>query len=1522
MVNTIFILDRNKETSKILSANKQSRNIFWDDVYHQELVTGAESFEFTCYADERIVEGVYAIFYYNQQYKMFTIMEIEEEHSEGQIVSHCYCEISSMELINQYVRSFSGEMNCLQFFQYILNNTGWYVGKYNTSLENKIATIDVQKAQSVWDLIEDYKDIFECEINIRVTYDNGKITGQFIDIYAEGNLGTPTYKRLEYGRNVMGISKSKDLYDWATGLIVDVEGVNELTFSRKKGDPFDKEVGDVILDPTNNEIYNAGRGYIMGVYQGEEKDPRTACLDAWKELQKRAVPKFDYEVTTALTSEEYENLHLGDTVYVIDYGYTPPLLLEARVGELDLSFTDTTQNKCTLTNYKEVKSRLMGAEYIRLTGTITDVVNAFFPVGPDGIADGAIVDGKIDTVYYQEITADIVSAGIGVFEDLYTRNMTVINADIENLKAEKATITELNATNANVKNLTADVADINTLVNGHLTSDNIQSLILTSDKVTVADAFIKNAMIESINANKINTGIINTNNVSIQSADGSMLINGTTQQFKDKNGKVRIQIGKDAQGNFTFTLFDANGTGILINQDGITKNAIADGLIVNDMVAENANISGGKIDIDSLVSEINDGTSTLKGSKIKLDNTNQTLDVSFSTLSSKVDNMEIGGTNLVRNGSFSFDLQDWERSSANVYTATAQPGVDGGKCVKIVGRLNGTEVAQQFVDNFIPGKEYTYSCYMKGENIVKGTTNYFVKLNLAYYKDTAYLTEISTPINLSGTTPWTKAQVTHTVPSEATRIRVSCYARDFTGNVYFDHIKVEKGNKATDWSPNPAEVDGKISSALTDISVQQGQINTLISNTTITRENGQVVQLKDDYNTTKSTVNSNTTKIGSLTTTVNGVSSKQSTLTNDLNGFKTTVSDTYATKSSLNTTNNNVSSISTKQSSLESSLNSFKTTVANTYATTSGVSSTYATKSELKQTSDEFTFKIEQSGGYNLLFNGNFANGQAHWSGWETSRVVHVTFSTLNGANSGVTMYGGIGETYFLTQTVSGLNLTEPVTFSYSRFLHAGTDGATNPFYKVEVIATYTDDTISFTQAANAGDIITGSWRRYSGTIKPNGKVIKSLLFVCYCRDTTRTVSYGNLMIQTGETLNPWAPNPNEVRSGIVTIDKDGISVVHGSYKSQLDSDALKFYTGDELYSRIDGGRYSFTDGNGTLVGWVGRAHWRDSNSYISTLNAEFKHGVSLASQHEAGGSQMSSLVVSSQSGTISEIDTYFEKGLNLLSPSCNRAIWFKPNLADPVYGTNTVKIGSGYVYAYHDQPTGSQGLGVMGNSRMIVGIVNGENARTGMAIIEDSNEATKCKAKFYCNVDMNGYTISGAYSTYSLNAQSDYTRRLLNTGTNENINHSSMSYDQGEIRWCWKETVFTYPECDIDPVTDEWIYTGRNICYIELPIFMAENIQNDYHVHIGKMGWGDYRIVEKNPYYFILESKEEDFAFTFEVVAKLNDNQTLAPNTNIAYDNVENPTMSDPPEPEFAPLPNDITHGNVIQENIITGEE
>ena len=241
-------------------------------------------------------------------------------------------------------------------------------------------------------------------------------------------------------------------------------------------------------------------------------------------------------------------------------------------------------------------------------------------------------------------------------ENAYVENSTVVNSKIENLEATNSRIEnsvvenfnvvngvvqDLKATNADIEILNADFAEIKTLVNGNLTSDNILAFKITADKVTMEDAFIKDAMIDSVSAAKLNAGRINTSEVTIGSEDGGMLITGSTQQFTDKNGNVRIQIGKDSTGDFTFILYGEDGQGQIINQNGITATAIGDGLIVNDMINNNAAISGTKLDISSVITQINSNNSTtINSSKIHLDGQNQSLEVAFNSLKTQVDTIQ------------------------------------------------------------------------------------------------------------------------------------------------------------------------------------------------------------------------------------------------------------------------------------------------------------------------------------------------------------------------------------------------------------------------------------------------------------------------------------------------------------------------------------------------------------------------------------------------------------------------------------------------------------------------------------------------------------------------------------------------------------------------------------------------------------------------------------------------------------------------------------------------------------------
>ena len=274
------------------------------------------------------------------------------------------------------------------------------------------------------------------------------------------------------------------------------------------------------------------------------------------------------------------------------------------------------------------------------SGTVNTVVgNAVgenFTVVNSQIENLVAKDSYLENAYVQN--SQVVNSKI---ENLEAADSRIENSVIENFNVIDGVVQDLRATNADIEVLHADFAEIKTLVNGNLTSDNILAFKITADKVTVEDAFIKDAMVDTISAAKINAGRINTNMVSIGSEDGGMLITGSTQQFTDKNGNVRIQIGKDASGDFTFILYGEDGRGQIINQNGITATAIGDGLIVDGMINNNANISGDKLNISSVITNINnDNSTTIQSSKVYLDGQKQSLEVAFNSLKTQVDTIQ------------------------------------------------------------------------------------------------------------------------------------------------------------------------------------------------------------------------------------------------------------------------------------------------------------------------------------------------------------------------------------------------------------------------------------------------------------------------------------------------------------------------------------------------------------------------------------------------------------------------------------------------------------------------------------------------------------------------------------------------------------------------------------------------------------------------------------------------------------------------------------------------------------------
>ena len=344
---------------------------------------------------------------------------------------------------------------------------------------------------------------------------------------------------------------------------------------------------------------------------------------------------------------------------------------------------------------------------------------------------------SIRTQILEAKTAKIEEAIIDV---AHISDLNTINANIQNLIANdvkinnalinKADITELNAVQGNITSLNSQIANIQTLVNGNLSSENIQAGGITSDKLTIANGFITNAMIANLDVSKINAGDISTNKFRIVSDNGGIEIVGATQQFKDKNNKVRIQMGQDAKGNFNFILRGEDGTTTLIDNTGIKEKAIADNLIKGNMVATDA-IGEKQINYSSLITGLNKDTNTqlIKASKVEIDLAGQTLDLAFNSLKNQADNNKniienhstnisamkgqistaINNTQIVKDGKTILLKDDYNRTISKVDSINSTIGTHTTKINELTGNIISVDTKVNSVQRDLEGTKSTVS---------------------------------------------------------------------------------------------------------------------------------------------------------------------------------------------------------------------------------------------------------------------------------------------------------------------------------------------------------------------------------------------------------------------------------------------------------------------------------------------------------------------------------------------------------------------------------------------------------------------------------------------------------------------------------------------------------------------------------------------------------------------------------------------------------------------------------------------
>ena len=377
----IFVL--NKGGSKIGVLSNQGAKPpapFFDDLFTQELETGADTYYFSSISNSS-TESLFAIgnkimFEYNNKQRLFTIASIEYEHKEGQKIIGVYAEGIGFELLDIFMEKPKLESNnepgndsdldgdddyddeygdpddvwidadgnivyiknrneggddygspddvwidedgniCYKknrndrdrdsleikqlsypnFLNLILKNTGWSY-ECQPGLEKNKQDMNIRYNTNIYAILQDSMQTYQgVELEFIYEYNNGSIK-RVVKAYKNGGRGSKTGKRLQYGVNVRGITKMQE-----------------------------------IVDEKEEDVVYEGIATING-----------------HQVQ------LTYDVDIALKSMDVESMRIGDGYTVIDHDFRPAIEFAARIGKIEISFSDPTMNKCYIANFKQIK---------------------------------------------------------------------------------------------------------------------------------------------------------------------------------------------------------------------------------------------------------------------------------------------------------------------------------------------------------------------------------------------------------------------------------------------------------------------------------------------------------------------------------------------------------------------------------------------------------------------------------------------------------------------------------------------------------------------------------------------------------------------------------------------------------------------------------------------------------------------------------------------------------------------------------------------------------------------------------------------------------------------------------------------------------------------------------------------------------------------------------------------------------------------------------------------------------------
>ncbi|HDR7493077.1 TPA: phage tail protein [Bacillus cereus] len=835
------------KTSQIVSAMQPKD--YWDDKRHWEIKNNIDTLEFrvfdnTEHATTLLQQNLVLKEVRDGRIVPYVITEAEKDSKDRSVVAYAsgeWIQLAKAGIIKPQKIEGKTLNECMGI---ALAGTKWKIGKTE---HNGSHSMTIDEFTDPLTFLKQIASSFELEIQYRAEVVGSQIVGRYVDMVKK--RGRDTRKEVTLGKDLMGIKRIENSQNICTALLgfVKKEGGEFITIAEiNNGVPY-------LVDDGAFQRWNEKGQQKFGFYSPETENqdmtPQRLKTLMKTEIEKRINTSVSYEVQAQSIGQlfglAHELINEGDTIRIIDRGFTPKLYLEARAIAGDESFKDPTQDKYVFGDYREIvdSNEELRRMYQKILASLQDKVpQGWFDALKDKVKDqGVDIQDAINKSKQAQQESKTAKDLTEATQDYMEKNLVDI---IENVKQPT---TDLKANKTLWRDISNGKPGILRLWTGTAWESVVPDIAPLQQSIKDVKKDIETAKTEL--------------NQKVQSVEGKA--QEIVGQIVDVQKQVNDKVDQTWINNQLKDKADKSGV--------YTKDEIKDGFIGKQIYETDKNGNVKKFqDINTSISQTNEALKQ-KAEKSELTKTNDGL----TKLQNKTNEIETTANGTKQK------LSELETTVNNTNVGGRNYVLDSDKFISPPNTVQNFRFVNDLKD--LQGKQVTLSVHVEIKNAKTGvnpSNRIGFEPSIRYSDNSvqhlgAWL-GITDGMNFKGvvsTTVWIKD--IGILKTEQNAVYIQC-GGDY---VKVGRPKIEIGNKVTDWTPAPED-----QVTTTDFTKKTVEIETTIKgiNTSVSNVQNEQGKLTERVTKSEQTADGFKQSIESLT-------KKDSEISNKLNTVESTV---------------------------------------------------------------------------------------------------------------------------------------------------------------------------------------------------------------------------------------------------------------------------------------------------------------------------------------------------------------------------------------------------------------------------------------------------------------------------------------------------------------------------------------------------------------------------------------------------------------------------------------------------------